>query len=74
VPDDLLNSALDPQACLRARSDVGGASPVEVRRQIALLADALTRHEAWLASTRERQTAAEDRLLAEARANAGSAK
>jgi argininosuccinate lyase len=74
VPDDLLDSALDPQACLRARSDVGGAAPVEVQRQIAQLTDALTRHEAWLASTRERQMMAEDRLLAEARANAGNAK
>jgi argininosuccinate lyase len=68
VPAGLLTSALDPKACLAARSDVGGAAPVETERQIRELADAFLQHQLWFEAVQHRQAAAETDLLAEARA------
>jgi len=73
VPDGLLRRALDVEACLAARSDVGGAAPAEVRRQAGEIADALGRHEGWLAAAGRRNAAAAEGLMAEARAFAGDA-
>jgi argininosuccinate lyase len=71
VPDTLLQSALDPWSCLKARDDIGGAAPVEVQRQTHDLADSFARHEQWLEAARHRHATAEENLLAEARALAG---
>lgn len=73
VPDGLLRRALDVEACLAARGDVGGAAPAEVRRQAGEIADALGRHEGWLAAAGRCNAAAAEGLMAEARAFAGGA-
>ena len=39
VPHTLLQSALDPWSCLKARDDIGGAAPAEVLRQTHDLAE-----------------------------------
>jgi argininosuccinate lyase len=71
VPDDLLQSALDPLSCLRARADIGAAAPDEMLRQIRELTDLFSRHEQWIETVRLRHGAAEESLLAEAEALAG---
>ena len=71
VPHTLLQSALDPWSCLKARYDIGGAAPAEVLRQTHDLADSFARHEQWLEAARRRHATAEENLLAEARVLAG---
>jgi argininosuccinate lyase len=69
VPEGLLRLALDPASCLRARSDVGGAAPREVLRQIGELANTFRQHEERLSAVEQHHTAAERRLMAEALAS-----
>jgi argininosuccinate lyase len=71
VPDKVLQSALDPWSCLKARGDIGGAAPAQVLRQTHDLADSFARHEQWLEAARRRHATAEENLLAEAWALAG---
>jgi argininosuccinate lyase len=74
IPERLLQSALDPRASLQARTDIGGAAPQQVRRQIGELTDAFGRHSSWLEVARLRHADAENGLLAEAQALAGRLK
>jgi argininosuccinate lyase len=66
LPEGLLQSALDPAACLRARGDIGGAAPEELLRQAAELGELFSRHEQWIEAARLGRAAAEESLLAEA--------
>ncbi len=68
VPDWLRASALDPEICLKARSDVGGAAPEATGRQLRELADLLLPHQLWLEASQHRHVATANQLLAEARA------
>lgn len=66
LPAGLLQSALDPSVCLEARRDIGGAATEEVLRQTGELTVSLSRHERWLADSRQHHVKAEASLLAEA--------
>lgn len=68
IPEGLLHAALDPEAAVRARRDIGGAAPDEVRRQAGELDEAFLRQSQRLASARQERAMAEERLLAEAHA------
>ena len=55
VTQELLASALDPAACVAARTDVGGAAPDEVAGMAAELAAAANERRHALAAARERR-------------------
>lgn len=72
APEGLLDAALDPRLGLKARRDIGGAAPEEMRRLVDWFAAALTRHEQWFETARRRHAAAEKALLDEAKNFAGA--
>lgn len=71
LPEGLLHAAFDPDACLAARRDVGGAAPEEVRRQSRELEAAFGQCARRFEAIRERNTKADSALLAEARMMTG---
>jgi argininosuccinate lyase len=68
VTQELLASALDPAACVAARTDVGGAAPDEVAGMAAELAAAANERRHALAAAGERRKRALYRLHEEAAA------
>src|SRR3954447_9729630 len=67
-----LRDALDPAACAAARRQVGSSSYAAMAEMLDELQAVLTAHESWSDRARERESAAEQALLARARELAGS--
>jgi argininosuccinate lyase len=66
VTEQLLSSALDPAACVAARTDVGGAAPEEVAAMAQALTIAAAERRSEIEAARAHRKAALDRLRAEA--------
>ena len=67
VTEQLLASALDPAACIAARTDVGGAAPEEVAAMAQALTVAAAERRSEIEAARAHRKAAFDRLRAEAK-------
>ena len=73
VTQELLASALDPAACVMARTDIGGAAPQEVAAMAEELIAAAGEHRCAIDAARAGRKRALDRLHAEATAFARTA-
>lgn len=71
IPDDAIADALDPTACLRARSQTGAATPDQIATMVADGRDRSLTDRAWIVESRRRADLAADRLLGRAREIAG---
>jgi hypothetical protein len=60
-------AALDPLACLGARTQLGAATPHEIEAMIDEVRAAASDGRAWSGAARKRAELATDRLLARAR-------
>ncbi len=73
IGDEVVRMALDPAACIAARTDIGGAAAGEVTAMAEALAAAVDGCRPCFRSIGEDRKAAIGRLLAKARARAGGA-
>jgi argininosuccinate lyase len=67
IGDAAVGAALDPQACLAARTQLGAATPGEIQAMIDDVRTAVADGHAWSGAARRRAELATDRLLARAR-------
>ena len=74
VTEKLLASALDPAACVAARTDVGGAAPEEVEAMAETLTAAAAERRRGIEAAHAHRKAALDRLHAEAESFARDAR
>ncbi len=67
IGDGAITSALDPEACVRARTQVGATTPDEIAGMIDEVRSIAAEGHAWSGAARRRTALATDRLLTRAR-------
>lgn len=72
LTDEAVEQALDPVACLQARSQVGSALPAEIALMIADGREEVERSRQWSSQARRRSDLARERVIERARELAGS--
>ena len=71
IPDEAVEAALDPAACLAARTQIGSATPDQIDAMVADGRDRGLADRAWITGNRRRADLATERLLGRARELAG---